>query len=119
MLAVGMAEAGDDDDKQTMYFIAYQVRRLETELSQYMSLPEAYKILRSPIPSARLLETAASSVLGVFRPSSYYEVYEQGKFKGENKFKIKLQKQIPIVKEVMRDYESLHNYQDNLFGAGL
>ena len=118
MLAVGLAEGGDDDD-DLMYFIAYQTRRLETELSQYMSIPESYKILRSPIPSARLLETAGTIVFGIFKPSSYMEVYDRGEFKGQNKWKIKVQKQIPIVKETMKSYKSLHNYQDNLFGAGL
>ena len=118
MLVMGLAGNGDDDD-QLVYFAAYQLRRLETELSQYMSISESYKILRSPIPSARLLETAATVVLGAFRPSSYFEVYDRGQFKGENKWKIKVQKQIPIVKEVLRDYEALHNYQDNLFGKGL
>src|SRR4030042_3905717 len=72
MLAMAAAEGDDDDDDQFLYFVAYEVRRLETELSQYMSVPESYKLLRSPIPSARLLETAASAVLGIFKPSSYY-----------------------------------------------
>jgi len=116
MFFSGLA-SGEDDD--WLYFIAYQIRRLETELSQYRNPSEAYKILRSPIPSARILETAGSIVGGIFNPESYTEVYERGKWKGENKYKIKIQKQIPIVKEIMRDYEALYNYQDNLFGAGL
>jgi hypothetical protein len=110
--------AGGDDDSY-LYFLAYQIRRLETELSQYRNPSEAYKILRSPIPSARILETAATIVGGVFHPATYTEKYERGRWKDENKWKIKVQKQIPIVKEIMRDYQSLYNYQDNLFGAGL
>jgi len=110
--------AGDDDDEY-LYFLAYQMRRLDTELSQYYSVSESYKILRSPIPSARLIETSASLFIGLFNPNTYTDVYTRGKWKGENKAKIKLEKQLPGLREHMREYKSLLNYQENLFGTGL
>jgi hypothetical protein len=120
MTALLSALAGDDDESY-IYFLMYQLRRLDTELSQYMSIRESFKILRSPIPSARIIETAGSVVSSVF-PWNWDELseeYKQGNFKGENKMKIKIQKQIPGVKEFLKNYKDYYEFQDSNWGTGL
>ena len=106
--------AADDDDNELMYFIAYQLRRLDTELSAYRSIEESFKTLRSPIPSTRFLEHALWSVNSILNPLAWEnltEVYETGPHKGENKFLIKQQKQLPLVKEFLKNWEDLYEFQ--------
>jgi hypothetical protein len=114
-LAAMLAGAAADDDDQLMYFIAYQLRRLDTELSAYRSLEESFKMLRSPIPSTRLLEHGLWTVNSIVNPFAWEnltEVYETGPQKGENKFLIKQQKQIPLVKEFLKNWEDLYQFQN-------
>jgi len=112
-----LALAGDDND--FAYFVLYQMRRLDTELSQYFDPQEAFKMLRSPIPSARLLETAGSIMTGVVAPWTWSETYEKGPNKGKSKLGVKIQKQIPVLKETIRTYEDLYDYQRSSVGTGL
>lgn len=118
-LAAGAAD-GDDDDE--LYFVAYASRRLETELSQYISIGESFKVLRSPIPSTRLIETALDLFGKVFNPFNWDEIddiYEKGSHKGENKLKIKFEKQVPGVKEFIKSYKDLYEFQNSSWGTGV
>lgn len=117
-LAIRFVMAGADDNEY-LYFLAYQLRRLDTELSQYFDPSEAFKMIRSPIPSARLLETAGTIFTGVFTPWTWDEQYMQGPNKGESKLKVRIEKQIPVLKEFRRSYEDLFNYQNSNVGTGL
>jgi hypothetical protein len=110
------AMAGDDDDY--VFFLAYQLRRLDTELSQYHSPREAFKMIRSPIPSARLIDLGVTIMTGI-APWNWDEKYVQGPHKGESKLKIKVQKQIPVIKEFRRTFEDLYDYQTSNVGTGL
>jgi len=109
----------DGDDDEYLYFLAYQIRRLDTELSQYQSMTEMFKMMRSPIPSARLLETVGSTVSMIFHPWDLDEEYKAGENKGKNKFFTKIKKQIPVVKEFQRSYQGLLKYQESTVGTGL
>ena len=116
MLSALFAGAAADDDNEYLYFVAYQVRRLETELSSYRDPREMLKMLRSPIPSVRLLEHTLTSLETVLNPFSWgklMEEYKVGEFKGQNKFLIKQQKQIPILKEFMKSYDDWYQFQDS------
>lgn len=120
MLSVLFAGAAADDDNEYLYFVAYQIRRLETELSSYRDPREMIKMLRSPIPSVRLLEHALTSIETIINPFSWNkltEEYKVGKFKGQNKFLIKQQKQIPILKEFMKSYNDWYQFQNANFAG--
>lgn len=113
-LAVMFAGAAAEDDDELMYFIAYQLRRLDTELSAYRSIEESFKTLRSPIPSTRFLEHSLWSINSVLNPLAWEnltEVYKTGPHKGKNKFLIKQQKQLPLVKEFLKNWEDLYEFQ--------
>lgn len=117
-----IAAAADDADDEYLFFLAYQLRRLDTEISQYRSLGESFKVMRSPIPSARLIETVgdiAIQTLSPFHWDTLNDTYKAGPNKGENKFKTKIIKQIPVAKEFKRTYEDLYDFQNKSFGTGL
>lgn len=114
-LAAMLAGAAGDDDDEFLYFIAYQMRRMDTELSAYRSLSEQFKMLRSPIPSARLLEHCLQTLENVLNPFSWNTLnddYQVGPHKGKNKFLIRQEKQLPVVRDFLRSYEDLYDFQN-------
>jgi hypothetical protein len=115
-LVKGLADGEDDE---YLFFLAYQIRRLDTELSQYRSPAETFKMMRSPVPSARLIQSSISIFESAFTPWNWGEVYESGPNKGENKNIMRIKKQIPVVKEFQRTYEGLLKYQESTWGSGL
>lgn len=117
-----VAAAADDADSEYLFFLAYQMRRLDTELSQYRSIEESFKVMRSPIPSARLIETTGDIFLQILSPWQWHtldDVYKAGYNKGENKLATKIQKQIPLAKEFKRTYQDLYDFQNSTYGTGL
>ena len=116
-LVTGIA---NDDDEEYLYFLAYQLRRLETELSAYRNPAEMFKMMRSPIPSARLIETGIFILGSAFNlPTTLTENYVAGKNKNQNKFKVKMGKQVPVIKEMYRSFKDLYEYQESKTGTGL
>lgn len=106
---------GAEDDDEYVFFVAYQLRRLETELSQYRSIGESFKMMRSPIPSARLLETA----LNTMKVWNWGEEYKSGNNKDKNKAFTNFKKQIPLLKEFQRTYRDLYEFQNSGVGTGI
>tara|TARA_R110000851_G_scaffold315229_1_gene477543 strand:+ start:1952 stop:6370 length:4419 start_codon:yes stop_codon:yes gene_type:complete len=104
------------DDNEYVFFLLYQIRRLETELSQYKSPSESFKMMRSPIPSMRLLETSLSIFSDTFQPWKWGDEYQNGHNKNKNKYMTKLYKQIPVAKDFQRTYKDLFEYQNSYFG---
>lgn len=118
LLAMLTAQAADDDDdNEYLYFLAYQLKRLDTELSAYYSPSENLKMLRSPIPSTRLLEDTLGVLSQLMTPWTLGDVYETGPTKGDNKFITRVKRKIPVVKEFNRQYETLFNFQSRSFGG--
>jgi hypothetical protein len=103
--------AADDADDEVLFFIAYQLRRLQTEISAYHNPSETFKMLKSPIPSLRLLETTIDIIGSVLNPWEWSEKYESGHLKGRNKLATKIQKQFPGTKGALRRWEDLFRYQ--------
>lgn len=103
-----------DDDDELMFFSMYQLRRLDSELSQYRSIGEAFKVMRSPIPSARIVETGLDILGQMFSPT---EIYRGGFNKDKNKLKTKVLKQVPGVKEWQRSFKDLFEFQNSTWGS--
>ena len=109
-------QAMADDDDDMFYFVMYQLRRLDSELSQYRNITELFKLMRSPIPSTRILELSVDVFSSVFTP---FDTYDAGKHKDKNKILIKLGKQTPAVKDLLRDYQDLFEFQNSNWGTGM
>ena len=106
MLLQGMAD-GDDDD--ALFFLMYQLRRLDTELSAYRWPPETFKMLKSPIPSVRILETGFSIFGLLFAPTAEDS-------KGDNILLKSINKLNPL-RQLTKDYQKVFEYQNSTFGA--
>jgi len=103
------ATALDDDDKQRMYFLMYQMRRLQTELSSYRSVSEMFKMLKSPIPSARFIESAIDVMEQSF-PTNWLEEDSKG-----NNQLLKSMNQFNPWRQFVKDFEKTFNYQNSNF----
>jgi hypothetical protein len=116
LLAAGAA--GDDDDKEWLFTIAFLARRLESELSQFRDPREATKITKSPIPSLRVIEQTLD-ILDYLLPWNITEVndtYQSGKNKGELKIKVKAIKLIPIISKLEITSEELYKGLESKYG---
>jgi len=107
--------SGDDDDKY-LYFIMYQARRLESDLSQYRNLSENFKLVRSPIPSVRILETVSTVLFKTIQPWTWDDEFESGKRKGDLKYVRDWEKLIPVLNKLDVTAEDLYKFQDSKFG---
>ena len=116
LVLMAMQAMADDDDNM-FYFVMYQLRRLDSELSQYRNITELFKLMRSPIPSTRILELSMDVVTSVF--TGPLDVYDAGDNKDKNKILIKLGKQTPVVKDLLRDYQNLFEFQNSNWGKGM
>ena len=129
LLAKFSAALASDDDNEYLFFLAYQLQRLTTELSAYRSVSEMFKMLRSPLPSARLLETTGTIVSNVLIPVSL-DIDKNNNInidftlnnedsEGNNKFIKMLNKNNPFYKMLNRNYQDLHTFQTSTWGTGL
>ncbi len=116
MLAAGAA--GDDDDNEWLWTVAFLSRRLESELSQFRDPREATKITKSPIPSLRIIEQTLD-VAEYILPWNWSEIddkYEAGKNKGELKIVRKTEKLIPVISKLDTTAEELYNGINSRWG---
>ncbi len=113
-----VAGVAADDDNEYLFFLAYQLKRLDTELAAYRNPSDMFKMMRSPIPSARILETGISIFSQMLTPWTLDDEYESGTNRGRNKFTVRILKQIPVVKEFQRTYQDLFEFQNRPFGGG-
>lgn len=91
--------AGPDDDE--LWFLIYQLRRLESELAQYRNLNEASKVVSNPMAAIRLIQSGTSFVEQMISP------FEEDS-KGRNKLGRKFKKLVPIWSQFDRDWKQMH-----------
>jgi len=106
-----LLEAIDLDDDEYAYFLLYQIRRAEMEIQQFTNPLEAYKLFRSPVPSSQFFFSIIDIMNQTF--SNPLEEYEGGDYSGENKLKVKTLKELPVLKEFMRNWERLDQFQNS------
>ena len=106
-----MIAANADSDDEKLFFLAYLLRRLDTELSSFRNYSEMYKMLKSPVPALDIL----GNLKDIISLSDLYEDYETGDYAGENKALSKLRRKLVIIKEFNKQYENLYNFQNSTF----
>jgi hypothetical protein len=111
LLAAG---AGPDDDET--WFMVYQLRRLESELSQFRNPIEAGKIITNPIASVRLIQHGLSFLYEVATPfdftadpGDHFFSYLNEDAKGQNILLKKGKKIVPIWSKMDRNYKQLYS----------
>lgn len=101
---IAIKAAGDDDDDSLLYNLAlYETDRLATEAAQYFPLiayTEAKKLWQSPIAAGSGVTDAISSLNllchMILDGEDFDGEYKSGKFAGESKLKVYIERRIPI-----------------------
>lgn len=98
----------DDDDSvmaQVFNHLDYQIFRLSTDMTFYISPASFMKIVQSPLPSSSVLKSVSNFIEALFTPTARFE---KGDWKGELKIKKRAMDLIPLVKQIYR----LRNIED-------
>lgn len=98
----------DDDDSvmaQVFNHLDYQIFRLSTDMTFYISPASFMKIVQSPLPSSSVLKSVSNFIEALFTPTARFE---KGDWKGELKIKKRAMYLIPLVRQIYR----LRNIED-------
>lgn len=115
ILAGLIGQAAKEDDDEMLYFLAYTMRRTESELRQFYSLQESYRITKTPFASLRTLENTTNLLGMLLNPLSWNDEYKSGKRKGELKLTRQIQKMFPLLNQIDRENKELYNYLNSNF----
>lgn len=98
----------DDDDSvmaQVFNHLDYQIFRLSTDMTFYISPASFMKIVQSPLPSSSVLKSVSNFIEALLTPTARFE---KGDWKGELKIKKRAMDLIPLVRQIYR----LRNIED-------
>ena len=95
-----LKDIDDDYEERRMAFLAYQAARLKSEMLFFISPPEAWNILRSPMASMSVIENAFK-LLGQMT-SEPFDKYEKGPWKGQYKVAKFGTNMLPGVRQIYR-----------------
>ena len=115
MLAAMIAQAADDEDDDLLYFLAYTMRRMESELAQFSNPKEAFRITKSPFAGLRTIENMTELLGNLVDVTSWDERYKSGKRKDELKIKRNIEKMIPVINKMGRQNQEMYNYLESQF----
>ena len=88
LASMAAAAAMDDDDNETMWALAYMLRRQVGDAgSQYFMPKETWRIMDSPMAAFRHLKNSTDTISQLFNP---YEEYISGVHAKENKLTVKV-----------------------------
>lgn len=111
LLAAG---AGDDDDE--IWFLVYQMRRLESELSQFRNPIEASKIITNPVAGIKLLQNGINFAYEVATPINFVPSGKENFFsyldedaKHNNILLKKGKKIVPVWSQFDKNYKQLYS----------
>jgi len=109
--------AGDDDDE--IWFLVYQMRRLESELSQFRNPIETSKVIQNPVAGIRLLQNGVKFIYEIATPidfvpkeNEYFFSYFNEDAKGNNILAKRAKKLVPVWSQLDRNYKQLHSLID-------
>jgi hypothetical protein len=106
------AAAPDDDE---LWFLVYQLRRLESELSQFRDPRETAKILTNPVAGIKLIQTGLDFIQQVVTPINFFPEDDENFFsyldedaKHKNELVKATKRLVPIWSQLDKDYYQLY-----------
>lgn len=90
------AESGDEEEEDKyIYFAAYEMVRLQTELMFFYNPSDMLKIVSDPAAALTTLNAFIALMIQLVPPNTF-EVYEKGRRKGQLKLRKKIEDFIPL-----------------------
>ena len=114
-MLVGAASKQPDDDDY-LWFLIYQNRRLQSELSQFRSVIESSKLIQNPVAGVKTIQNASDLLYDILTPLDFYSQNDDNFFsylnednKGKNKMIKKAGKLVPLISQFDRNYQQMFN----------
>lgn len=107
------AMGGDDDDDGALAFMMLQSVRLQSELRSYMSINDQWRLIQSPIPALRVLESSTDLISRFLQPWDWGEEIKGGKHKGDLRIFKNAKNLIPVLTRDGRTYKDTRKYIEN------
>lgn len=111
--ALLVGAAADDDDE--LWFLIYQLRRLESEMSQFRDIRETTKLVTNPVAGIKLLQNGANFIQQIITPINFFPDEDDNFFsyldedaKGKNELGKATKKLIPVWSNLNKDYQQLY-----------
>lgn len=122
MIVIALKAAGDDDDDSILYNLAlYEGDRLTSESFMYNPLglmTETKTLMSTPLAAQSIVTDAGKAIyeIGamVMQGDDFEPIYKSGRFAGENKLSVYIQRRIPMwngVRTVIDAPENNHYYK--------
>ena len=99
-----------DDDDEEIYFILYQVRRLQTELSFYVKPSEFWRIVKSPTATINTVNRMSKLLRQLSEPFETYERRSGFNKKGSSKLWARTRDLIPILNNLEKSATPSESY---------
>jgi hypothetical protein len=120
LIGMLLSSAADDEDDELTYFLAYQVRRLESEISSFRNPNEAYKVLNNPLASVRFIQNCTKLLQDVLTPinfnpennEQFFDYLSEDRKHNNTLWKHTL-KTVPLFNQFNREYKEMLNFIEN------
>jgi hypothetical protein len=110
------AAAPDDDE---LWFLIYQLRRLESELAQYRDPRETAKIITNPVAGIRLIQTSLDFLQQAVTPINLFPEDDENFFsyldedaKHKNELVKASKKLVPVWSQLDKDWHQLYTIME-------
>jgi hypothetical protein len=111
--------AGADADDDELWFLIYQFRRLESELSQFRNPIEATKLITNPVAGIKLIQNGLSLIYEIGTPidfvpkdNEHFFSYLNEDSKNQNILIKKAKKLRPVLSQFNKNWKQLHSLID-------
>jgi len=111
LIVRGLASIEGDDDDEELYFLMYQMRRLQTDLGFYYNPLEFLKILKSPSATMTMISKSLKLLDQSFRPFEEYERNSGLNQKGDSKLWARTRDLIPVLNNIEKSLTPQESYE--------
>lgn len=111
LIIKGLQSIDADDDDQELYFVMYQLRRLQSDLGFYYNRRELFKILKSPSATLTIWSKLGKFFDQVWDPTEEYQVSTAGNKKGDNKLWARTKDIIPLLNNIEKSLTPEDSYK--------
>ncbi len=112
LLITAASKQPDDDDY--LWFLIYQNRRLQSELSQFRSVIESGKLIMNPVAGVKTVQNASGLLYDILTPLDFYTENNDNFFsylnvdnKGQNEMLKKAGKLVPLIPQFDRNWQQM------------
>ena len=110
VITKALAGIDTDDDDEELYFIMYQIRRLQADIGFYIRPGEAYRILKSPSATLNMYSKVVRVANQALNPLEEYQRKSGMNEKGDNKLWSRVRDLLPLINNIEKSLTPSESY---------